>query len=110
MWVGAFTRYEDWSSFGVSNKKNFGLIDPHPTKKTVHIGADATAEQVINKARGERPEGVRRKVVPENLHSDYVTSWRQYVEWRRARGTTAEEYKRISERKAEAKVKGESWQ
>jgi hypothetical protein len=48
--------------------------------------------------------------VPENLHSDYVTSWRQYVEWRRARGTTAEEYKRISERKAEAKVKGESWQ
>jgi hypothetical protein len=109
MWLEAFTRYEDWSSFGVSNKKNFGLIDPHPTKKTVHIGADATAEQVIEKARRERPEGVRRRVSREDLLSDYATSWRQYVEWRRARGTTAAEYKRISERKAEAKLKGESW-
>lgn len=109
MWMGALTLYQDWSSFGVSNKKNFGLIDPHPTKKIVHIGAEATAEQVIDKARRERPEGVRRRVGPENLLSDYATSWRQYVEWRRARGTTAEEYKRISERKAEAKLKGESW-
>ena len=109
MWVGAFTRYEDWSSFGVSNKKNFGLVDPHPTKRVVHLGADATAEQVIDKSRRERPGGVRCKVVPENLLSDYATSWRQYVEWRRARGTTAEEYKRIAERKAEAKVKGEAW-
>jgi len=109
MWVGAFTRYEDWSSFGVSNKKNFGLVDPHPTKRVVHLGADATAEQVIDKSRRERPGGVRCKVVPENLLSDYATSWRQYVEWRRARGTTAEEYKRIAERKAEAKLKGEAW-
>src|ERR1700745_3674880 len=77
MWLEAFTRYEDWSSFGVSNKKNFGLIDPHPTKKTVHIGADATAEQVIEKARRERPEGVRRRVSRENLLSDYATSWRR---------------------------------
>ena len=109
MWIGAFTRYEDWSSFGVSNKKNFGLIDPHPTKKVVHLGADATVEQVIDKARRERPENVRRKVVPENILSDYATSWRQIAEWRRACGTSAAEYKWISERKAEAKAKGESW-
>jgi hypothetical protein len=76
MWMGALTLYEDWSSFGVSNKKNFGLIDPHPTKKIVHIGVEATAEQVIDKARRERPEGVRRRVGPENLLSDYATSWR----------------------------------
>lgn len=86
-----------------------GISDPHPTKKIIHIGADASAEQVIDKARRERPRGVRRRVGRETLLSDYVTSWRQYVEWRRARGTTAEEYKRISERKAEAKLKGESW-
>lgn len=109
MWVAVWTRYEDWSSFGISNKKNFGLIDPHPTKKIVHIGANATAEQVIERARRDRPGGVRRRAVRENILSDYATSWRQYVEWRRARGTTAEEYKRISERKAAAKAKSESW-
>jgi hypothetical protein len=74
MWVCVFTRYEDGSSFGVSNKKNFGLIDPHPTKKIVHIGADATAEQVIDKARRERPEGGRHPVVPSSILADYATA------------------------------------
>jgi hypothetical protein len=108
MWLCVFTRYEDDTSFGVSNKRP-SLIDPYPKRRSITLGPDATAEQVIEKARRERPVGPRRRAVRENILSDYARSWRQFVEWRRARGTSAAEYKRIDQRKAEARAKGESW-
>jgi len=108
MWLCVFTRSEDWSSFGVANKKPVP-IDPHPTKRIVYSGPDASAEVVLDQARRGRPEGARRRPTTDNILPDYATSWRQYVEWRRARGTTAEEYKRVAESKARAKAAGTSW-
>jgi hypothetical protein len=108
MWLDVFTRYEDWSSFSVANKKP-APIDPHPTKKTLYLGPEANADAVIERARRERPNGVRRRPTRDTILSDGATSWRQYVEWRRARGTTAEEYKRVDEAKAAAKAAGTSW-
>jgi hypothetical protein len=108
MWLSIFTRYEDWSSFCVANKKEVP-IDPHPTKKVVYLGPEVSGETVLEQARRDRPRGVRRRPTRENILSDYATSWRQYVEWRRTRGTTAEEYKRVAESKAHAKAAGTSW-
>jgi len=108
MWLSVSTRYDDWSSFCVANKKPVP-IDPHPTKKTVYLGSDASGETVLEHARRDRPKGVRRRPTRDNILSDYATSWRQYVEWRRARGTTADEYRRVSEAKARAKAAGTSW-
>jgi hypothetical protein len=108
MWLCVFTRYEDWSSFAVANKKPVP-IDPHPTKKIAYLGPEASAEAVLDQARRDRPEGVRRRPTRDNILPDYATSWRQYVEWRRARGTTADEYKRVAESKARAKAAGTSW-
>lgn len=108
MWLSVFTRYEDWSSFCVANKKPVP-IDPHPTKKIVYLGPDAGGETVLEKARRDRPIGARRRPTRDNILPDYATSWRQYVEWRRARGTTADEYKRVAETKARAKAAGTSW-
>ena len=108
MWLSVFTRYEDWSSFCVANKKPVP-IDPHPTKKIVYLGPDAGGETVLEKARRDRPVGARRRPTRDNILPDYATSWRQYVEWRRARGTTADEYKRVAETKARAKAAGTSW-
>jgi hypothetical protein len=107
MWLTVFTRYEDDSSFSVVNRDATGL-DPQPRKKVVYLGADATADTVIARALTDRPDGLRRRPVAENLLGDYKKGWRANVEWRRARGTTAEEYKRVAERKARAKAAGES--
>jgi len=106
VWLSVSTLYQDWSSFGVSNK-NAPPIDPHPKRNIQYIGPEASAEMVIEKARNERPAGARRPARRESRLTNYATSWRQYVEWRRARGTTAEEYKRVAERKAQAA--GTSW-
>jgi hypothetical protein len=108
MWLAVSTRYEDWSSFGVANKNETG-VDPHPTKRIVYVGPDADAITVIEKARRDRPAGVRRHPTRDRVLSDYATSWRQHVEWRRARGTTVDEFKRVSERKARAKAAGTPW-
>jgi hypothetical protein len=108
MWLAASTRYEDWSSFSVANKNEPG-VDPHPTKKVVYLGPDADAVAVIEKARRDRPEGMRHPPGRDSVLSDYAISWRQYVEWRRARGTTAKEFKRADERKARAKAAGTPW-
>jgi hypothetical protein len=106
IWLTVFTRYEDASSFSVVNRDETGL-DAQPRKKVVYLGADATADTVIARAVSDRPDGVRRRPNAENLLDDYQKGWRANVEWRRARGTRAEEYKRVAERKARAKA-GES--
>lgn len=107
MWLTVFTRYGDDSSFSVANKDATGL-DPHPQKKVVYLGADATADTVIARALSDRPDGVRCRPTAETLLDDYKKGWRAIVEWRRARGTTAEEYKRVAERKARAKAAAEA--
>lgn len=108
MWLSVFTRYNDWSSFGVANKNETG-VDPHPKKRTVYLGPNADAITVIETARRDRPEGVRRPSTRQSALSDYANSWRQHIEWRRSRGTTAEEYKRVGESKARAKAAGTPW-
>jgi hypothetical protein len=107
MWLTVSTRYEDDSSFSMTNKDATGL-DPHPRKKVVYLGTEATADTVITRALSDRPDGLRRRPTAENLLDDYKKGWRENVEWRRARGTTAEEYKRIAERRARAQAAGES--
>ena len=108
MWLNVYTRYEDASSFGASNK-NAPPVDPRPTKVTQYLGPDATAEAVIERARLGRPGGVRHRPSRDKFLSDYAAGWREDVEWRRARGTSAEEYKRVDQAKAKAKAAGTSW-
>lgn len=109
MWLTVSTRYEDDSSFSVANKDATGL-DPHPRRKAVYLGTDATVDTVITRALSDRPDGLRRRPTAENLLDAYKKAWRTGVEWRRARGTTAEEYKRLDERRARAKAAAESLQ
>lgn len=98
MWLTVFTRYDDGSSFSAMNKDASGL-DHYPRRKVVYLGPDASADDVVEHALRHRPEGSRHRPTPDNLLEDYKTAWRRIVEWRRARGTTAEEIKRIDERR-----------
>ncbi|HYM75279.1 MAG TPA: hypothetical protein VE377_04805 [Candidatus Dormibacteraeota bacterium] len=106
MWLTVFTRYEDGSSFSACNKDSTGL-DSHPQRKGTYLGPDASAEAVIEYALSNRPGGAIRRPTPENLLEDYKKFWRISVEWRRARGTTAEEIKRVDEHRGKAKAAGE---
>jgi hypothetical protein len=106
MWLSVFTRYEDGSSFCAANKLSTGM-DLHPRKKTVYLGLEVTAETVITCALSERPDGQRRQPTAENLLDDYKKGWRENIEWRRARGTSAEEIKRVDRLRGQARAIGQ---
>jgi hypothetical protein len=105
MWVDMTTRYEDGLLFSVVAKESAGL-DPHPKRKSVRLPRTATIDEVFQKMMSERPQGPMLRVSRELVIPRFKQSWREYVEWRRQRGTTAEEYKRIDERRA-ARKRGE---
>jgi len=107
MWLSVSTLYEDDSSFSAANKDSTGL-DQNPNRKIRYLGPEATADAVIDCAVHNRPDGHRRPPSAELLLEDYKRRWRTGVEWRRARGTTAEEVKRVDERRGKAKAAGES--
>jgi hypothetical protein len=106
MWLSVFTRYEDGSSFCAVNKLSTGM-DLHPRKKTVYLGLEVTAETVITCALSGRPDGQRRQPTAENLLGDYKKGWRESLEWRRARGTTVEEIKRVDHLRGQATAIGQ---
>jgi len=106
MWLSVFTRYEDGSSFCAVNKLSTGM-DLHPRKKTVYLGLEVTAETVITCALSGRPDGQRRQPTEENLLDDYKKGWRESREWRRARGTTIEEIKRVDQLRGQATAIGQ---
>jgi hypothetical protein len=106
MWLSVFTRYEDGSSFCAANKFSTGIELP-PRKKTVYLGLEVNAERVIDCALSERPDGQRRRPTAENLLDDYKKGWRENIEWRRARGTTAEEIKRVDELRGQPRAIGQ---
>jgi hypothetical protein len=107
MWLTVFTRYEDGSSFSAANKNSTGVDSP-PLRKVVFLGPEATAGAVIEHALSKRPEGQRRTPTPQNLLDDYKSGWRMSVAWRRARGTTVEEIKRVEELRGKALAIGAS--
>ncbi|HKV79473.1 MAG TPA: hypothetical protein VJP02_15095 [Candidatus Sulfotelmatobacter sp.] len=96
MWLAVFTRYENGTSFCAMNKLPTGM-DYDPRSERVFLGTDASAEAVIEYALKNRPEGQRRRPTTNNLLDDYKTAWRKSVEWRRSRGTTPEEVKRVDQ-------------
>jgi hypothetical protein len=106
MWLSVFTRYDDGSSFCASNKLPTGIELP-PHKKTVYLGLEANAETVIHSALSERPDGHRRRPAAEDLLDDYKKGWIENVEWRRARGTTAEEIKRVDQLRGQPRAIGQ---
>ena len=107
MWLAVFTRYEDESSFCALNKLPTGM-DHHPKSERVFLGMDASAEAVIEHALKNRPAGQRRRPSADNLLDDYRTGWRKSMEWRRSRGTTAEEVKRVDQGRSQPKALGET--
>jgi len=106
MWLSVLTRYDDGSSFCASNKLPTGIELP-PHKKTVYLGLEANAEAVIHSALSERPDGHRRRPAAENLLDDYKKGWIENVEWRRARGTTLEEIKRVDQLRGQPRAIGQ---
>jgi hypothetical protein len=105
MWLAVFTPYEDGSSFCAMNKLPTGMDFP-PKRKAVYLGLEASAEALIEHVLKNRPEGQRRRPTADNLLDDYKMGWRTSIEWRRARGTTAEEVKRVDERRGQPKAIG----
>jgi len=107
MWLAVFTRYEDGSSFCALNKLPTGM-DHDPKSEKVFLGIEASAETVIEHALKNRPERQRRRPTADNLLDDYRIGWRKSVGWRRSRGTTPEEVKRVDQGRGQPKAVGET--
>jgi hypothetical protein len=106
MWLSVFTRYQDGSSFCASNKLPTGLELP-PKRRPFIWGLEANAEAVIDCALNERHDGLRRRPSAENLLDDHKKGWKENVDWRRARGTTAEEIKRVDQLRGQPRAIGQ---
>jgi hypothetical protein len=98
MWLAAFTRYRDGSSITVSTKIPSGL-DSHPAKKKIYVGRDAPTSEMLDRLRTERPPTGQIQPRSENILSLYRQDWIEFIDWRRSRGTSLEEYKRIDARR-----------
>lgn len=94
MWLAAWTQYPDGSSFTIANKTSSG-VDPHPQRKVIDIGPDQPAEEVLRQALALRPSGEYLRFKPEDVIPNYIRRWKEYMEWRRQRGTTIDEFRRI---------------
>ncbi|MGZ4813914.1 MAG: hypothetical protein ACXVZV_00795 [Terriglobales bacterium] len=106
MWVDVFARYADGRSMTAVNKNGHGL-DPHPKRRIDYIGPQATAEHVIQHARSNfGAEGRLHPTEPQVIEG-FKKNWTEYVQWRRERGTTAEEYKRVAHIRAAEKTAGQ---
>ena len=105
MWLSVGTRYEDGSSFSAANKDSTGL-DQNPNRPVTYLGPGATADALVDFTLRNRPDGKRSTPTAERLLDDYKEGWRKGIEWRRARGTTAEEIKRVDERRVRSKAAG----
>lgn len=98
MWLAAWTQYTDGSSFTIANKNSTG-VDPHPQRTCVDIGPDQPAEEVLRQALALRPPGEYVKFKPEDVVPNYIRRWKEYIQWRRQRGTSVDEFRRIDEQR-----------
>lgn len=98
--VGVFmdvvTRFTDGSSVTFANRQGTGL-DQHPEFQNKFLG-DISASELVERALRERPDKPRRCVHEEDLVPDFCRVWKEYKQWRKKRGTSAEEVERIYER------------
>ena len=98
MWFSAFTRYQDCSSITASARFPSEL-DPHPAKKIFYLGSLAAVTEILDRLRAERPSAGQLQPTEENTLPLYRKGWSDYMDWRRSRGTSLEEYKRIDARR-----------
>lgn len=98
MSLSAFTRYRDGSSITVAAKIPSGL-DSHPARKMIYLGPDATTSEVLDRLRTERPSTGQLQPTAENILPLYRQGWTEFIDWRRSRGTSLEEYKRMDARR-----------
>ncbi len=100
------TRYVDGSVFTISAHESPGL-DPHPMRTTIRVPRTTTVEEILEKMLRERPEKVMVTPAKEMVVPRFKQSWREYMEWRRQKGTSAEEYRRVDERR-QARIRAEA--
>ncbi len=103
MWTEMVTRYEDGTAFIVSAHESPGL-DPHPKRTTVRLPRTATVEEILQKMLAERPQKPMEIPQKDEVVTRFKKSWREYMEWRRAKGTSAEEYKRVDQKRVARKA------
>jgi hypothetical protein len=98
MWLSVTTYYGEIECFCVVNKDP-SIIEPRPENKTVYIGYQATADDVIKTARQEKPPIQPVRQDPKNLIDEYQKRWKENVLWHRSHGAAAEQIKSIVDRR-----------
>lgn len=97
MWMSVTTYYGNNDCFCVVNKDK-GVIEPRPGNQILYVGLQSTAEEVIEKARRERPAAAPEHQDPATLIDEYRRRWQENVLWLRNHRLTPQQRKLLSER------------
>lgn len=97
MRLSVTTYYGNNESFCVTNRDQ-GVIEPRPGDQISYLGPQSTAEELIEKARRDRPAAPPEHQDPATLIDEYRRRWRENVLWLREHRLTPQQRKLLSER------------
>jgi len=97
-WLDLITYYQNGNTATFSTNATRGL-DPRPGHPTVHAPG-ATALALFARMTAERPKGVFRPVMTEDIGPLFERGYAESVAWRKPKGISAAEVVKVSERKA----------
>ncbi len=97
-WLELFTHYQNGDSATFSNRAAPGL-DPRPSHPVVHAPGASSAD-LYHKLVNERPKGVFRPLMTEDIGPAFERAYAEAATWRKNKGVTAAEVVQVAQRRA----------
>ena len=98
VWLDLVTYYQSGNTATFSTNQNHGLAQ-RPGHSIVYA-YDAPALTLFTRMSAERPKGVFRPIMAEDLVALFERSYAESVEWRKNKGVSAGEVVKVAQRRA----------
>jgi hypothetical protein len=100
VWCDIACRFQDGSSFTITNAKMGGGLDPRPGHTTVRVPGLTPTALHLRYSR-ERPAGQPRLVSPADVATVFADAWAEEMAWRKDRGVSRQEVRAVSRERAD---------
>jgi hypothetical protein len=98
VWLDCITYYADGKSATFSSNPPHGL-DPRPGHVVTHLPG-APALDLYERFVRERPKGVFRTAMPDDVPAQFERAWAEGIAWRKQKGISAGEVAQVAQRRA----------
>ncbi len=97
-WLDLITYYADGTSATFSTNPPHGL-DPRPGHVVTHLPG-TIALNLYQRFVNERPKGVFRPAMPDDVPAQFARAWADGIAWRRQKGISPGEVVQVAQRRA----------